>query len=312
MSTAPEQLKRLLALLPEISAGAEHRIEDVARRINADPDALLRDLRDVSQRLDDPPGWVESVQIFIEAEKVSMGPSPHFRRPMRLTVDEWRALELGLAIIRAERAPDERAILDTALEKVRLLVSQEPKGESTRSAILGGEKHTNAVSALRGAIRDHRRVEITYQKGSGDAPSTRTICPYSFVVEQGVWYLVALCSRSEAIRIFRLDRVLELKVLIETFEPADIDVDKLLSDGRAFAGSPPETLRVRYSPKVARWIAEREQGTALPDGSIEVEYPLGDESWAVRHVLQYGPEAVVVAPEAVRQEIRKRLEALVS
>jgi predicted DNA-binding transcriptional regulator YafY len=32
-----------------------------------------------------------------------------------------------------------------------------------------------------------------------------------------------------------------------------------------------------------------------------VHYPLADESWAIRHVLQYGPDAVILAPERVRQ-----------
>jgi predicted DNA-binding transcriptional regulator YafY len=59
---------------------------------------------------------------------------------------------------------------------------------------------------------------------------------------------------------------------------------------------------------VARWIAERETGVARDDGSLEVEYPLADTDWAVRHVLQYGPEAEVVSPQTVRDEIRRRLE----
>ncbi|MEX2179216.1 MAG: WYL domain-containing protein, partial [Gemmatimonadaceae bacterium] len=152
-----------------------------------------------------------------------------------------------------------------------------------------------------------------YHKSSGDAAERRTVCPFSFAVEQGAWYLIAHCDRSEGIRIFRLDRVAELRVLEDTFsEGSAPDVEALLADGRAFVGSPPERLRVRYSARVSRWLAERQQGAFAPDGSFEVEYPLGDEEWAVRHVLQYGPEAQILAPASVRELVRQRLVRIIA
>ena len=66
-------------------------------------------------------------------------------------------------------------------------------------------------------------------------------------------------------------------------------------------------MTVRYSPRIARWIAEREEGDLADDGSFVVKHPLADTDWAVRHVLQYGPEAEVVEPAAVREAMKKRL-----
>lgn len=310
-TTTKEQLRRLLALLPGIADGNEHSIADVAARLDVDVETLLEDLHDFSDRAGDPPGWIDRVQLFIDAERVSMGPASHFRRPMRLTLEEWRALELGLALLRVERPPDERPPLDRALEKVRDLMTEAPPDDVTHSATLGGEHHASAIATLRRAISERRRVAIIYQKGASEKADRRTICPFSFVTEQGMWYLVAHCDRSEGIRIFRLDRVVALETLDETFERNDnVDFDAMLASGHAFVGDPPERLRVRYSPRVARWIAERETGTKLPDGSLEVEYPMADASWAMRHVLQYGPEAEIISPAEVRQELVRLLERL--
>ena len=80
--------------------------------------------------------------------------------------------------------------------------------------------------------------------------------------------------------------------------------------GRAFRAPEAGTLRVRYSPNVARWIAEREGKSVDADGSLALEHPLADTDWAVRHVLQYGPDAEVLEPAAVREEIVRRLTAL--
>ena len=64
---------------------------------------------------------------------------------------------------------------------------------------------------------------------------------------------------------------------------------------------------MRYSPRIARWIAEREGKELEKDGSLVVEHTLADTDWAVRHVLQYGPEAEVLAPPEVKAELVRRL-----
>jgi predicted DNA-binding transcriptional regulator YafY len=69
-------------------------------------------------------------------------------------------------------------------------------------------------------------------------------------------------------------------------------------------------MTVRYSPRIARWIAEREGRTLDQDGSITIEHPMADEHWAVRHVLQYGPEAEVLEPESLRDAVHERLVAM--
>jgi predicted DNA-binding transcriptional regulator YafY len=92
--------------------------------------------------------------------------------------------------------------------------------------------------------------------------------------------------------------------------PEGFSVEQVVRDGRVFTGAGAGTLVVRYGPAVARWIAEREPHTALPDGSVTVQYPLADDAWAVRHVLRYGPDALVLEPERVREQVRRTLMRL--
>jgi predicted DNA-binding transcriptional regulator YafY len=61
---------------------------------------------------------------------------------------------------------------------------------------------------------------------------------------------------------------------------------------------------------VARWIAEREGVPTAADGSVVVRYPLADRDWAVRHVLQYGEDAVVLAPATVQRAVLAVLDRL--
>jgi predicted DNA-binding transcriptional regulator YafY len=66
-------------------------------------------------------------------------------------------------------------------------------------------------------------------------------------------------------------------------------------------------MKVKYSPRIARWIAEREGVSPDPDGSLTLEHPLADADWGLRHVLQYGPDAEVLEPLDLRAEIVRRL-----
>jgi predicted DNA-binding transcriptional regulator YafY len=101
-----------------------------------------------------------------------------------------------------------------------------------------------------------------------------------------------------------VDRIESAAVLPEHFErPNGTTYEEVLQSGRIFHGAPEQTLTVRYSARIAPWIAEREGKAPDADGAVTVEYPLGDADWAVRHVLQYGPDAEVVGPEAVRQRV---------
>jgi predicted DNA-binding transcriptional regulator YafY len=84
-------------------------------------------------------------------------------------------------------------------------------------------------------------------------------------------------------------------------------VDENLSDRNVLRAGQPRWMRVRYSPRIARWIAEREGRELEPDGSLTMEHPLADIQWGVRHVLQYGPDAEVLEPADVRGALNPRV-----
>jgi predicted DNA-binding transcriptional regulator YafY len=75
-------------------------------------------------------------------------------------------------------------------------------------------------------------------------------------------------------------------------------------------GGEHDTMLVRYSPRIARWIAERELRAIGDDGALVLDHPLADVDWAVRHVLQYGPDAEVLSPPTLRTRLRDTLDGI--
>ena len=314
-SPAAEQLRRLLHVIPELAGGDEHALADVAQRLGTDVSTLVADLRSLAERWDDPGGFVEGVQIEIGATHARIH-TDHFRRPMRLTTGELRALELGLAMIQRERPAGERDAISRARGRLEeaIVDTEDDYAAVARHADLAASADPAHLARLREALGDHRVVRIGYRKSGASAPAERAVHPYALVAANGAWYLVAHCESVSAVRIFRLDRVTSVEPHgQERFElPAGFSLEEVVKEGRVFSAPDASCMRVRYSPRIARWIAEREGHTPDADGSITVEHPLADHAWAVRHVLQYGADAEVLEPTSVRDAVVGRLRALLA
>jgi proteasome accessory factor C len=311
--TAAEQLRRILHLIPYLADGETHAYDDVAARAGVDRSVLMGDIESISERFEAPGGFVEGLQIYIGSDGLSVVPN-HFLRPMRLTRGELLALELGLAMIRTERPLEERHAIDGARERLRKVIAllpDEQLGDGARVASLSHGGNLEYLRRLRAAFRQRHKVRLSYRKATDAAAASRVICPYGIAFASGMWYVIAGNEGGEGIRIFRLDRVENVDVLEMGFErPRDFSVDAVVRDGRAFQGGEAAPLKVRYSARIARWIAEREGLEPAADGSLTVEHPLADTDWAVRHILQYGPDAEVLAPAEVKAELGRRLAAM--
>ena len=308
--TAAAQLRRILHLIPLLADGEPRSLDEVSRRAGVDRHVVLGDIESISERFEVPGGFVEGLQIYIEAGAISVVPN-HFLRPMRLTRSELLALELGLAMLRGERPPEERVAIDGARERLREVIARLPDeqfAEDCRVASLSPAGDLAHLRALRDAFRQRRKVRLGYRKATDEASSTRVICPYGIAFAGQMWYAIAHCESTDGLRVFRLDRIDSVELLTARFDsPRAFSVDTVVRDGRVFHAEAPATLRVRYSPRIARWIAEREGREVDADGSLIVDHPLADVDWGVRHVLQYGPDADVLEPAEVREALGRRL-----
>jgi predicted DNA-binding transcriptional regulator YafY len=309
--TAAAQLKRVLDLIPRLADGEEHPIGDVAAAAGLTEEQVLRDLASISERFDTPGGFVEGVSILVEEDTVCVN-AREFHRPMRLTMPELCALELGLVMLRRERTPAEHASIDGALARLRQAISEVPSNdrhEGTRWADLAGAGSAEHLSAIRAAIGRRRRIALGYRSGAATESTVRDLSPHALVYAEHTWYLVA-SAEDGTMRFFRLDRVESVRVLEETCERDEGAAVRVQEAGRAFRSDTARRMTVRYSPRIARWVAEREGLALADDGTLTMEHPVADDSWAVRHVLQYGPDAEVLAPAELRALLARRLASL--
>ena len=308
--TAAQQLRRILAVIPQFADDEDHDLDEVALAAGTTRKQMVRDFESITQRFD-VAGFVDSVQINVGHQTVSMFTS-EFHRPMRLTMPELCALELGLSMLRLERTPADYAAIDGAMARLREAITTLPTNDrydALRHATLADAANDEHLQIIREAVSAQRALRLQYRAGGATESGSRHVRPHAVVYAEHMWYVVTL-GDDNALRHYRLDRIEQVELLNEHFEKDDTVAERVLQAGRAFASSSTRRMTVWYSPRIARWVAERESAALAADGSLTLEHPVADDSWAVRHVLQYGPEAEVLAPGELRQLVAARLEAM--
>lgn len=306
-TSAAERLERLLHILPAASAEGGVSFASLARDLDVDEATILADLTEVTSRsYYHPARSGDDIQISLDADRVSIWTKGAFRRPVRLSPLEAFCLALGLR--RRDAAAPSSEDRDDLLRRVESHLAT----EAIPAEPMEGFHATDAApdpdgvrDVLAAGARDRSPCRISYLKPSDPEPEERVIHPYALAHAEGRWYAVGWCERAEGARAFRLDRVLHAEPSGGTFEPREeVDVDAFVGSGRVYRADEETEVVVRYSPEVARWVAEwAADADGTGDGGLEVRHRVADPGWVVRHVLAYGGEAEVVAPPEVREAV---------
>jgi proteasome accessory factor C len=331
-TTAQAQLERILYLLPAAAREDGVRLDELARALHVTVKQLVSDINEVAARAYyHHAGSGDEFQIMLESDRVRVHTTGEFKRPVRLSGREALALGLGLRILAGETVGSQRSellALATRLERslaapVQPIARAAPTREVLREAAPYAPPHVDEYeidvgddqyfATLADATRERRTLRIQYLKPGGD-PAWRTIEPYRLVYANGSWYVLGRDADLDEVRTFRVDRVLEARILDSEFVvPSDFDATAhIRGDGRVFHKQEHTRAVVRYSPRVARWITERMQVEPDADGCVVVEHEVAEADWLVRHVLQYGAEAEVLSPDSLRADTRAAAERVLA
>lgn len=154
-------------------------------------------------------------------------------------------------------------------------------------------------------VKDCHVVEIDYTDRVGES-SRRKIEPHVLIFKQGVWYVYAFCRKQRAFRLFRLGRVrstfvTEAKFIRRNFRREDIPLNYFantsssvevrleINDG-AYADAQDWLGGENLVERNGRWFAD----VTLPDDDV-----------LVRKLLGFGNAVTVLAPNALREKLKK-------
>jgi len=313
---ASEQLERILYILPMAARDNGVSFAELERALDCDRATILKDIGDATARVyHHAGGSVDAFEITFDSERVHVHAAHEFKRPVRLNAREALILGLGLRVLASETDVAQRARVLALAERLErdlatprfdlqpASVAREAAAFEPRVGVSVGEDDLRSVFA--DAIEQRRLCVVEYMKPHA-APALRKLLPQRLIYGNGHWYVAGIDVALNEPRTLRLDRVISAELTEQ--QPETSAVAEQLSFYVADEQDELE-VRVRYSPRVARWIAEHNGAQLEGDGSIVITHRVADPDWLVRHVLQYAGEAVVETP-ALRRVVAERAAAL--
>ena len=288
--TAGERLERTLAIVPWVAlqAGGWASWEEICERFDLTVEQAEECLT-VASMVGVAPFTPDAlIDVFIESDGVAITLPDWFRRPLRPTPEQTFALLTTAKTLDAIDHGRSSGAMRRAIEKVLAALG----GERTPIDVAIDDAPDELLDTLRHAIAERRLVEFDYYSFGRDELGRRSVEPWRVQQADGHWYLQGWSREREGERIFRVDRILALRVADEVVEvPTD------LPGFRAFVADEADGLvRLRLRPSAA-WVLEYypvEHAERRDDATIDVTLAVGAAGWLERLLLRLGPDATVL------------------
>jgi proteasome accessory factor C len=304
-ATASDRLQRLLALVPYVVSRQVVGLAETAETFGVSEADLVDDLNMlwcVELRSPDP---YCPIDLSYEGGEIMVTEAESMDRPLRLGTDEASALLIGLRLLAELPGQQDRSALRRTIAKLEAAAGEAGAASEQVAVQLDGRAPPDIQADVADALRRGRRLHLSYYVPGRDEATERDVDPMRVVLVQGRAYLEGWCRRAEAVRLFRLDRVLGLTVLdvaVQVPEAAEhVDVDSGLF--RPSAGD--IQIELELGPQ-AHWVADYypcEKRTDLGEGRLGVLLRTPDTRWVRRLALRLGEDGRVIAPAALVEQI---------
>lgn len=151
-------------------------------------------------------------------------------------------------------------------------------------------------------------IEFSYFGSSGRC-TRRAVEPLKLIFKSKDWYLYGFCRLRKELRFFKLTRIKELSLCKEHFVrevPAGFSLNAQVKAEKL------ASVRLKFSPGAAFRVYDEFAGGIAEDGQgnlyVTADLPEGEVLYS--YLLSFGAQAEVLAPEAVRQQMKEKLKTM--
>ncbi|MEO3784282.1 WYL domain-containing protein [Actinocorallia sp. B10E7] len=305
-STSADRLTRLLALVPYVVARETVSLTEAAEAFGITERQLRDDLNllwCLELRSPDP---YCPIDLSYEGGEITVSEAESISRPLRLGADEAAALLVALRMLAELPGAAERDALTRLIAKLEAAAGE--AAAAARQLSVDVDRRTGSLGVVQGALREERRLRITYYVAGRDENTVRQVDPMRVLVVDGRTYLEGWCRRAEAVRLFRMDQILEAEVLEVGAEvPAGAERRDLDDGGGLFRASASDVRVTLELAPSGRWVADYypcELVEELGEGRLRVVLLTSDPRWVRSLALRLGDQGRVVEPAELAGRIR--------
>ena len=303
--TATDRLQRLLALVPYVVSRNVVGLAETAAAFGVTEPQLVDDLNllwCVELRSPDP---YCPIDLSYEGGEIVVSQAESIDRPLRLGVDEASALLVALRMLAELPGTQERSALSRTIAKLEAAAGAAGAASAQVAVQVDDNAARGVLAQVQDALARRRRVHLSYYVPGRDDATERDVDPMRLLVVEGRSYLEGWCRRANAVRLFRLDRILSIQVL-DVARDVPAGAEPVDVDGGLFRPSPDDVQVVLELAAAGRWVAEYypcEQVEELSDSRLRIRLRTPDTQMVRRLALRLGEDGSVISPADLARQV---------
>jgi predicted DNA-binding transcriptional regulator YafY len=212
-----KRLSRLTAILTVLQSKRLLTASEMAKKFSVSSRTIYRDIKALEQA---------GVPVLTEEGKGYTLMDGYRIPPVMFTEGEANALITAEQLILKNKDASFVKEYSEAILKIKSVLrsSTKDKANLLSNRIVFRQNVENVITSnylatLQLALTNFNLIKIKYHSPETKQTTERTIEPFAIYSTQENWLLIAFCRLRKDFRAFRLDRILNLNVLNEQFEP---------------------------------------------------------------------------------------------
>lgn len=218
------QLPRLISILTMLKSKRLITAVEISQKFDVSLRTIYRDIKKLEQ------AGVPVITVEGKGYSIMDG---YTVSPVQFRQEEVNALITAEKIIAQSKNDSLISEFGSALTKIKSTFqsTMQTKGEllDAKMLVLSTTKsnlQSSALSTLQMAMTNFHMVKIKYQKVRSNEVSEREVEPSAIYCYDETWMVIAWCHLRDDYRNFRIDRILEYKLLSKNFEDRKFDLRK--------------------------------------------------------------------------------------
>ena len=246
------------------------------------------------------PGYtpLELIDMNFEDGFVTVSDPQVLDKPRKLSKPELTTLLVSLEVMKTLAKSAVRKEISDLQVKLQSVLDRKPTID-----VVVKESIDSKLEEILHAIEKGSALDIHYLSAHSDKESWRKIIPNRVYFEGRHAYVESWCITSQGERVFRLDRILELRLDAKAYVPGveNPDLGKV------------EEISLFVSNAARIFLEENASiiaATERVSNGYQVSVSAIDQGWLVRTMAGFGPEIAVIQPLALKNALSEHLASI--
>lgn len=206
-------------------------------------------------------------------------------------------------------------IVNTASLLSETLADSKNSLENISFGSFGGMSGTENLKPILTAIKEKRKIAFEHFNFHKNKKRKYNLKPYLIREYQNRWYVVGVVSGFEDLRTFGIDRIENLEVKTETFQPDKTINPKELFDsiiGVVYSLGKKQEVILSFTPTQGKYVKtlplhQSQQILVDNDHELRISLNIIPNFEFMQQILLHGDTVKVIEPEWLVEEVKERL-----